>query len=239
MIKVIKKLGHPIILFTHKNRKILFFGSRHSWNPNNKQVKLIKNILKRFKPELIMLETTKIIEHKNLKEAIMKKGEVGLLEYLAKKNNIKAIAAEPKENYLARKLLKKYTKEALILFFVLRTLDQYPKMKIKPKFKNFVNFVIKEYKFLYPHLSYGKFKKIFTKLMGKRFDEKELGKLTKFFDPNRNLAVTNAISRDASAIRDIYTLNMMKKAFTRHNKIMIVKGCGHANFFEENFKKIK
>jgi hypothetical protein len=63
--------------FIHsQNRKILFFGSRHSWNLNNKQVKLIKNILKRFKPELILLETTKIIEHKNLKEAIMKKEEV-------------------------------------------------------------------------------------------------------------------------------------------------------------------
>ena len=230
--------GTSLSLFTGNGKKILFFGSQHSWNPKDPEMDQIKEIFKKFNPDLVLVEATKLTMPRSEREAILTHGEVGLIEYLARKRDIKVIPADPNEKQIVKKLLKKYSKEELVLYFILRTLDQYPKIGSKPKFETFLKSTIDYYRFLDPNLSYESFKRIFQKILKKNFNPNFLGKFTELFNPKKNLAITNAIARDESFLRDSYTINVLKKMFRRYDKILIVKGSGHTKFFKKNIPKI-
>jgi len=234
----IRKRRTFLNMFSQKNKKILFFGSYHSWNPEDPEMDQIKKIFKKFNPTLVLVETTKLISPKDEKKAILQHGETGLVQYLAQKNQIKAIPADPNKKLVIKKLAKKYSKDELVLYFLLRTLDQYPKVKIKPKFNDFLKYVIKEYKKIFGHLSYQRFQRIFKKVLKKKFNPNSLGKLTELFNPEKNLTILNLIARDESFLRDSYTLSILKKMLKKFDRILIVKGIGHAKFFEENIPKI-
>ncbi|MEM2089545.1 MAG: hypothetical protein QXL88_00410 [Candidatus Pacearchaeota archaeon] len=226
-------------LFSFNNKKILFFWCKHSWDYKDSQTNQIKRIFESFAPDLVLVETTRLVKSNSEKEAVLKDGESGLATYLAHKKNIKVIAADPDEKIIIKILSEKYSKEELILYFLLRMLNQYQKLKIKPSFNYFLRYLIKRYKILDRKLSYSMFKKIFKKLLKKKFDPQALGTLTELFNPGKNMAITNTIAKDDSFLRDSYVLCILKVMLEKFNRILVIRGSGHANFFKKNIKILK
>jgi len=121
------KIKHktPYVLNVSKNKQeIVYFGSRHSKNPKDKQFSKIEILFNKFlnkhnkRDIVIILEnyTPHLILSRN--EMIKNFGETGLLYFLAQKHKLKTICPEPSQKQILEFVKSRKNKKRNILLWI-------------------------------------------------------------------------------------------------------------------------
>lgn len=98
---------------------VLVFGSEHTKDPNNRQLKDIEEQWKKFKPTIALIEGRLGFLIKPFMNPVNAYGESGWVVNLAKRDNIKFYSWEPLVDSVNATMKKRYTAEQLALSRIL------------------------------------------------------------------------------------------------------------------------
>lgn len=117
---------------------LLYYGSRHIFDPKHEQVAHIERLWKDFRPTVAYHESTGTSMDATAEAAVRTSGEPGLLRYLANRDKIPFFSLEPSRKDEIAKMLEVFTPEQIKVFFVLRQVpqfhDRHPRDKIEEAF---------------------------------------------------------------------------------------------------------
>jgi hypothetical protein len=108
-----------------KNAALLFFGTTHSFSPQNPQLQDIEDMWRRFRPDVVLIEGGTWPLAKSRTEAISKYGEMGFSTWLASVTKTKIIDADPPIVEEMRHVAMVHTYERTKLYYVLRMVPQW------------------------------------------------------------------------------------------------------------------
>ncbi len=126
-----KDLDHPIpyvVRLSHPaGGELLFFGSRHSFQPEHPQTGQIMGLWEEFRPTLAFFEGggPVVPPGDTLETAIRRGAEPGLVRYLAQRDGVRVESPEPDAAAEVANLSGRFTAEQIKLFYVLRQISQY------------------------------------------------------------------------------------------------------------------
>lgn len=104
---------------------LLYYGSRHIFDPKHEQVAHIERLWKDFRPTVAYHESTGTSMDATAEAAVRTSGEPGLLRYLANRDKIPYFSLEPSRKDEIAKMLEVFTPEQIKVFFVLRQVPQF------------------------------------------------------------------------------------------------------------------
>lgn len=228
-------------IFEHGNdtRKVFYFGSRHSYNPDDEQFTKLEEVWGRFlketegKKRIAFEEGGRRPFIADKKEAILKSGEMGYLVNLATNAQIDIFCPEPPQIFSFNELLKHFSKEKIAYHEFARVCYQWNNMTVKPDFEEYMQRFLEgdkkgsgwsDFEFSIPHMI-----KIQETLFGTKFDKDDKKFFYDIINPTTEKSVINKISRfEDESFRDGYILGQIEKYWNEGFSIFIVYGSGHA-----------
>ncbi len=125
-----KRVEHPapyVVRLAHRGGgELIFFGSRHSFDPAHPQFARLVGLWEEFRPTLAFWEGGGPLEvGADRDEVIRRAGEPGLVRYLAARDGVRARSPEPDAGDEAALLVERFSAEEVKLFYVLRQVSQY------------------------------------------------------------------------------------------------------------------
>lgn len=218
----------PIIEeFQNGKKKIVFYGSHHSFD--REEIEAIRKTIDEFKPEIVLVEYGyEKREFSSEEEAIEKGDDMGFCVYYTKKKGIKIGPNDPSPEKCIEHITEKFGKEIAFTFFMFRTLDGLSrggKIHKESFFTNYAGYFRLNTKWKGFDYSYANFRKLFKKLTGEEYGEKN--NYFKYYDPTMDFNKFNEISREENEFRDNFMIEYLRKMLKEHDKIFIIKGSGH------------
>ena len=121
-------ISHPypyILRLSSTEGQLLYFGSRHVYDPAHPQVAEIQKLWAEFAPTVALNEGGDPPVAETIEDAVGQFGEAGLVRYLAARDNmpVMSLGLSPATEVAA--LLPHYSREQIKLFYVLRQVAQY------------------------------------------------------------------------------------------------------------------
>ncbi|MFT4311830.1 MAG: class I SAM-dependent DNA methyltransferase [Candidatus Woesearchaeota archaeon] len=212
-----------ILAFKKKRKEILYIGTKHTFNPNNKNLTYFKNLILQYKPDCILLEgDVRNQIYKTKKEAVKKAAEMGYIKYIADKSEIRTESLEMPFEQQLEELAKSHTLENIFLFVTVRA---------APFGIKFIEQEISELKkyslFRTFKISYKYFKQRYKESFGKSFSPKANKGLYDLTSPTKYISMLNEISRKNNYIRDQYMILKVQKELKTANRLMVFVGASH------------
>jgi hypothetical protein len=121
-------ISHPypyILRLGSAKGQLLYFGSRHVYDPAHAQVAEIQKLWTEFAPTMALNEGGDPPVAETIEEAVGQFGEAGLVRYLAARDKVPVMSLEPARLEEVATLLPHYPREQIKLFYVLRQVPQY------------------------------------------------------------------------------------------------------------------
>lgn len=231
------KINHP------RGGALLYFGAQHSDKPADEQFTEIKNAYIDFKPEIVFYEGPKRPLGKDEEETIRLFGESGFIRFLAAKDSIPVASLEPNPLNEFKYILKKFTPEQAVLFYVLREASRLRERKnasaseisenitqLFSRMPRFEGLTIKNINDL--EKAYNNY----WKEPAKWYDAP-----SSWFDPLKTSEetggiFTNELNAESSHYRNIHMLEVLTKAVKEGKKVFAVVGRNHVPMQREALK---
>lgn len=239
-----------------ENKKLLYFGSHHTNDPQDEIFTKIQKSFEEFNPEKVYIEGYRYIntnkkeiieKYKNLDlEEVKKMGESVFVLKLAIDKNIDFESPEPdREEELKSILDKGFSKKDIYNYYAYRMIAQYDRTKkekssedlkeyIKPYLEKFRNFSIWD----------GQDLAILENQIYAEIDALDMQNLEKYKDmvdptpwPNKDFTNINQISQASGDFREEYILENIIKGFEECDKIFVIYGFSHAVKQEKAFRE--
>ncbi len=237
------KLGQhqvPYVYTFKKNGKcIYYFGSKHSYDPNDLQFEQIKNFYNEFlkntagQPRITLIEGGNWPIMKTEKEAILQCGEAGYVAYLAHQAQVERSSPEPREKKRFAELEKIFTREEIIYKDFAQIVYQWSNMTTKRDFQEYANELMEadkatsgwtDFDFSISHM-----KEIHKSLFGTDFNLSNIDFFRNIVDPRKDTTVINRIAAFGnSGFRDRHILTEIAKYWKEGKNIFIIYGASHA-----------
>lgn len=212
----------PYCLSFKDNTKILnFIGAKHTIDKTSDTFKLIKKIIKQYKPQLIIVEG---VPHSMGMNPVLKhfQGEGMYAINLGKQYGADFIGIEEEERKLIQKLLKKYSREDILGYDFLRmhNFDYKIMKKSKKKFLN--DFRTHN---MFNDATYDPIK-WFENTFGKKF---KYGQFLEYSFPynGMNAVITQKIGYEYSKNRDVASIKILYKLINQYDNILYIVGENH------------
>lgn len=251
MAEKYKELGkdyeYPYVFKISKNGQTLYFlGSHHLLNPEDKQVdkqfESIRSYWEEFlektdrKDCVVLVEGWDSFVEKSESRA-KKRTEAGFTNFLASKEDIKAFTPEPSRLQVARKLLKKFSKDEVMYSYFAAFATQWHRMKNKPGFEEYMDASMRDCKRQLEMKGYDISLENFTRLHDETHDH-TFDKNNRGCFYNDHNPTTNDVSREEGLLRDLHMVPEIKRLWDEGKNIFIVYGSGHAIVQEPALKKL-
>ncbi|MDY3351387.1 hypothetical protein PG357_05235 [Riemerella anatipestifer] len=234
-----KNIELPYIKFYGKDSTLLVFGSNHTNDFYNPQIKQIKEIIQSYQPTVILYEGDGIATENNQKETVESFFEMGLAKYLADSLSIKSINIEPNTEKKYKYLKRKYkTEDILIATLGLQiTMMQYNNENFESLFPTMISDLEKEgLKLSKKQKSLSYFYKLYQKKLGKSFSYENFD--SREIQSKYNNTIFNKINQDANLFRDQHIIALTKELLDKKEKVFLLVGGWHAIVCEPSFKLI-
>lgn len=101
--------------YVYQNENILIFGSEHTKNPNDPQIKTIEIAFEKFKPTVVLVEGRLGFLIPYIMNPVVKFGEMGKVGELAYKNNVSIYSWDTPKNELLNDLRDSFEPEQIAL----------------------------------------------------------------------------------------------------------------------------
>lgn len=244
-----KKTSAPYFFKIEKKDQILYyFGSNHSYDPNNEQYLALKKHWREFsaktKPEnsLVLVEGGVRPVAKNAIEAISIGAEANLITYLANKKGYKTYSPEPGRVAETKALLSKYTKEQIQYFYFAQIVHQWGNLIDKPNFREYVYRFLKYDKEITGWKGFdftiNNMKRIHQELFNGEFDEIHTNFFGSITNPLFGTTIINQFVQDQNIERDVLIIKKILENWKEGNNLFIVFGYTHVVMQEPALKKL-
>lgn len=224
-----------------KGQLLYYFGAQHSRDPEHPQYKLLVEKWGEFIHEsqsqriktAVVIEAFEISAQRlSLEECVKRYGERGAGAYMADKDKALLVFGEPKMEDVVLYLLKKYSKEEIVLFFECVALNFWHNNKTGKSIEEFLASHTEKYRILlnWPDLviSTQFIQEIYKRVTNQELhmqDGKVFGEIT---SPTVTGSRINELSRSQSLYRNEYLLDQIEKYWNEGYNLFIVYGAGHA-----------
>lgn len=235
--------------FSSGDQHLYFFGSSHTYNPDDEQILKLEVFWGEFETVTKKLKRKVLVEGgkrevlSSKKEAIETGGEIQYTALLAAQNGIYVESPEPPASYWYRTLASKFSKDAVAYYDFVRVCYQWNQKDVRPPFESYIgNFIesnIKnsgwdDYNFSLDHM-----KKIHSELFGTTFKEDDKQFFYDIINPTTSFSVINEVSRaDDEGIRDVYILSEIERYWNEGDSLFIIYGQQHAVILEGALRKL-
>ena len=227
-------VGGPYVLkYQHKEYQIVFFGSRHSNDPDDQQFDELKKEWQQFMvsptDKVVIIESLEIPKvGKSSQRAIIENGERGMMAWLAKQAGITPISAEPGRVEEIDKLhADGFSYEQILAYYFARQMHQWCRadFQIEPDWHKYIETLAKGANKIHNwgglKLSPEKLVEIYEKTYGQKFDPEDIEYFGFVSDPyNSEVSAQSGHYRDEKLLEAI-------KTYSKKRDIFIVYGSGH------------
>jgi len=217
----------------NKNKILNYIGTIHTFNEKNPTTILMDNIIKNYKPDIVIIEG--INNEKGINPELprrIKNTEMEHLALLCQKNKIDFIGIETKDNEVYDIIKEKYNIDDIYGYlFLLHHRLKYKKINKNDFIEDFYNRILINYKTFIKNIDWNH-KTWFKKTFGKNFT---YGKYIKYSEPsnNKKALITQKLSFDWHKIRDIFNIYTLYKYLNKYNNVVYSMGRNHA-FIDRN-----
>ncbi len=232
-------------------KKLSYFGSHHSHDPNDPMFAEIENMLEPLDAQLVMVEgfeglnenKEQIIENlstESYEEAIERGGEFRFTMKLAASRGIDMQSPEPKSSDEIKHLESRFSREGIFVFYLYRSLNQYWRLNEakRPSIDDYLKLELEDFKALteWENFDYSidNLEYIGRDIWGAEgdFDNKEVASdridPIPWPDKQETQTVINDIARASTRYRDEYIVTKIKEALEKHDRVFVVYGASHA-----------
>ncbi len=228
---------------------LYFFGERHSFNPDDEQWVKVRVFWNSFiaetegKKRIFFIEGGVRKNEEDEIKAILEQGGLGLVTYLAHKDNVEIYSPEPDASLERIELEKGFSKEEIQYYYFARVAYQWGKIPDpKPDFESYIGKYLKrdkdESNWNVFDFSLEAMKKIHTAIFGTVFDEHDNDFLYSIINPIDQNTVINKVSRRSGEIRDMHIAEEIRKYMKNGYSIYAQFGAHHAVVEEPLLKEI-
>ncbi len=212
--------------------RLVYFGSRHSWDPDDPQHRWIEDLWYQFRPTIALNEGGDPPTEPSAEEALRRQGEPGLVRYLAARDDVPVRSLEPLKESEINHLCTRFDPEIVTLFLVMRAYSSYRQNHPPEAAEGLLQDVL-AYLADSPALSGGPMTpETFRTSMAHRFpglkDWRDFP--ASMLDPvQRDQAwkETNAVSQAASEFRDAHMVDLLLSLVERGERVFAVVGASH------------
>ena len=220
-----------ILVLTADTGQVFYFGTRHTFDPNDWQIRAIEDYWHQFHATLALNEGGDPPVLDSREEMVQRFGEAGLVRFLAKTSGLPVRSLEPPREQERELLLKDFSVEQVKLFYVLRGVVQFRKSRNDERIEDFVKSVIdglsREPGLEGPPKSFSEFERSYARLFGESTDWRAAP--DEWFDPAIPTPprYTNRISRQLSEFRDQHMVRLLISEVKRGQRVFAVVGASH------------
>lgn len=210
-------------------RSLLVYGSNHTTNYFDPQIRQIRDSILSFRPTVILYEGDGIATEKTPKETVETYFEMGYAKYLADSLGIKAVNIEPPTQGKFQYLMSRYATDDILLatLGLQLTMMQVNEEPLERSFPGMVASLIKEGLSLTPEQqTLGYFLKLYERKMGKplsyaTFDSRDV-------QAKYNRTKYNRINQMANEYRDQHIIQLTQQFLKRKERVFLLEGGWHA-----------
>lgn len=225
---------------------LYFFGARHTNDPVDTQFSYLKKSFSEFmsigKGERIVFVEGAIREvPQNYEEAILKHGEAGAIQQLAREVNIVANCPEPNDIEQRKSLCLLFDPQLVVYALIAQNLSGWFRSARQSSFEDAINrSLIREAKFsevygFLPDITWLNDQQKY--LFGKQeLEDKKF--LDSISDPRKTGTQINNIIAARTGIRNDHLLTTIAEAWKSQKSIFIVYGKGHFTVLEQSLRDI-
>jgi hypothetical protein len=225
-----------ILVLTADTGQLFYFGTRHTFDPNDWQIRAIEDYWHQFHATLALNEGGDPPVLDSREEMVQRFGEAGLMRFLAKTSGVPVRSLEPPPEQEHALLLRDFSVEQVKLFYVLRGVVQFRKSRNDERIEDFVERVVRglsrETGLEGPPRSLSEFERSYARLLSEPTDWRVIP--DEWFDPaiSRPPQYTNRISRQLSEFRDRYMVKLLISEVKQGHRVFAVVGGSHVTMQE-------
>jgi hypothetical protein len=236
------KIDHKIP-YTYKIKKgeqcLYYFGSKHSYDPKNKQFNEIRDFFNDFLNQTIKETSIVFVEGgerpvaSSEEKAILDGAEMNFVTYLASKADRNVTSPEIPDQERFELLHKHFPKEEIAYYCFIQVCWQWNNIEMKNDFKEYIQVFLENNKKKSGwddiNFSYENMMNIHERLFNTAFDPSDKIFLNSIMDPRLETSIINKISAfDDSGLRDNYILDKISEHWKTGKSIFIIYGYIHA-----------
>ena len=226
-------ISHPypyILRLGSTEGQLLYFGSRHVYDPADPLVAEIEKLWGEFAPTMALNEGGAPPVAETIQDAVRQFGEAGLVRYLAARDKVPVMSLEPTPVEEVATLLPYYSREQIKLFYVLRQIPHYRQATLSIPLKERVEEDLGVMAALYDlpgaPRTLGEIQELCDRLLPDVARWSDVPQ--SYFDPVRETArFTNDISRRLSNLRDEHMVDLLVREVRQGARVFAVVGGSH------------
>ena len=223
----------PYVLRLSAGRgRLIYFGARHAYEPNDPQLAQIERLWATFKPEAAFFEGA---DPESMPPAVKSReevrGESGLVLFLAARDGLPVRTLEPPRGDEVALLLKRYSPEEVKVFYVLRQIPQFRSgthtESIETYAENVLGWLSSGPELKGAPRSVAELKSSSARLFPQLADWRDVPQA--WFDPVPAPPPTylNDVSRRLSELRDRHMLTLLSGQVAQGKRVFAVAGASH------------
>lgn len=221
----------PYILeLKNKNKHLLMYGCKHSFDPLDSMLIDIQNKFEKLKPDIALNEGGNWPIYDSKKETIIKSGEQGFLRFLCKKDSIPVRSFEPKLVEEYEYLISKFKKDDILLMYFCRQIVQIQRKQDIEDFKELMSNYLTGLKnsglpIDDPKNEYFKLAENYKHLFKTDLNWKEFNPENVL--PIYNNTILNDINRASVNYRDLHIVSEIVNELEKNDKVFVLIGGSH------------
>lgn len=232
-VKTPHRVPYILELASGKGR-LVYFGARHTYDPNDPQLARIEKLWLMLEPDLAFFEGAdpeNIPAPVKTREEVVRGGEPGFVLFLASRDGVPVKTLEPSRRDEIALLLEKYSAEEVKVFYVLRQVPEFKSGQHDETIESYTRNVL-GWLSLSPELkgaprTIAELKASSARLFPQLADWREAPQT--WFDPavSPPLTYLNHISRQLSEFRDRHMLVLLTEQVAQGKRVFAAVGASH------------
>jgi hypothetical protein len=232
------------------SRRLLFYGSEHTNDPEHAQFQDLEERWKRFTSEtsqpiaLVEGRFDGVPENETIDMAtsIKSGGEAQFVVHLARRDDVEVVSPEPDRVWEANELAKEFGRDNVTFYYFIRQVGWWNRFTEKPDIKaeaaKMLELMKSAYKWDDVDFSVERMEAIHQELFGKSLSWDDTQWVYDITTPTPIDYVTNEISRRSGELRDEYILHQVEQYWQSGKSSFAVFGSAHAIRLEPALRKI-
>ena len=232
----------------NKEQTLFYFGAKHVMDPKHPEIEFLREQWLNFLDDKSKEETVVIYEGyvsekglSTVEDSVKNYGESGAIVFFANQSNVQSFCPEPTVQDDATELLKKFSKEEVFYFYMIRGVVSWQRKAEPEDFNEFILRNAKRYKdaFCWENFNFAfdpTILQIHRKIFGKEFDLSDKEFIRKIPSPAFNESIINDVARMSSQGRNFAILDCIGKFWEEGKNIFVVYGASHAIMQERAIK---
>jgi hypothetical protein len=233
------------------NKTLFYFGSRHTSDPDDEMFGAIRDALKSFEPEIVMVEGARMLNSDNSRETLETLGSLGERDvirkfgesmFAAREAFLGGYLVESPEPELAEEIRyitgRGFAEDEVALYYMCSILYHWFRIREKPDINAYIgmglDFLRRNHAWSTADLSAGAFEKKHETVLGTGVERDDAAFYLRLIDPvpwrdrADDQTVVNEIARLSNRYRDAYMVERIRALLRDYNRLLVVFGATHA-----------